>query len=298
MATPTSFKAMTSGLGRIASPLFVGQVLGDLAAPAAIGLAGYLRSPQGVLLKDRLRQGDIPGAFTAVTGIGRSNAPRLTNFNPPGFNPSQPVSTSDLLSTVASLSSKKPAEEAISTLASTSPPAERAYLEEKNRATQLAAQDQLAKKYQVADLTKAYNVAKTPEEKEKLGLQIWATTNPQLAQKLKPGQLGYTEATSAFMSSSPLGSYVKSVGDMQFADKVGFPGEPVAGAFNLETPISGITLPENLKQVGVAETFGAIKPGIAEAIQMGYSNPLQLFKPDLTQTQQALLRQAFEKGLK
>ena len=54
---------------------------------------------------------------------------------------------------------------------SASGPAQRNYEAEKSRAAQLAMQDQLSKKYQVADLTKAYNTA-TPEEKEKIGLQI------------------------------------------------------------------------------------------------------------------------------
>ena len=71
-------------------------------------------------------------------------------------------------------------------------PAQRNYESEKRRASQLAMQDQLSKKYQVADLTNAYNIA-TPEEKEKIGLQIWAATNPELAQKLRPGQTGYSE---------------------------------------------------------------------------------------------------------
>jgi hypothetical protein len=95
---------------------------------------------------------------------------------------------------------------------------QRNYEAEKSRATQLAAQDQLSKKYQVADLTKAYNTAATPEEKEKIGLQIWATTNPELAQKLRPGQTGYSEAISAFQSQSPLGAIAKAAGDVQYAD--------------------------------------------------------------------------------
>lgn len=241
----------------------------ELATPLGFLAAPFIPNSNAQAATRTSSRGDvtgryIPGKDQKVWDTDRTPAPNLTS----SFNP----------------------------MTASAP--DRTYEVEKQRVAQLAAQDQLTKKYQVADLTKAYNAAKTPEEKEKLGLQIWATTNPQLAQKLKPGQLGYTEATSAFMSSSPLGSYVKSVGDMQFADKVSFPGEPVAGAFNLETPISGITLPENLKQIGVAEKFGSFEPGIAEAIQMGYSNPLQLFKPNLTQTQQALLRQAFEKGLK
>lgn len=75
--------------------------------------------------------------------------------------------------------------------------ADRAYESEKRRALQLAEQDQLAKKYQVADLTKSYNAATTPEEKERIGLQIWATTNPQLTQAVKPGQVGYEQAQAA-----------------------------------------------------------------------------------------------------
>jgi len=74
---------------------------------------------------------------------------------------------------------------------------DRSYEAERRRALQLAEQDQLAKKYQVADLTKAYNTAATPEEKQRIGLQIWATTNPQLTQGVKPGQVGYEQAQAA-----------------------------------------------------------------------------------------------------
>ena len=67
-------------------------------------------------------------------------------------------------------SSAAPAE---LTLSSVSPAIERAYQQEKSRVTQLTDQDPLAKKYRVAELTKAYNTA-SPEEKEKIGLEIWA----------------------------------------------------------------------------------------------------------------------------
>lgn len=80
---------------------------------------------------------------------------------------------------------------------STSPAVERAYQTERARVQQLSEQDPLFKKYQVADLTKAYNSAQSPEEKERIGLQIWAQTNPQLAAKLKPGQAGYQERFEA-----------------------------------------------------------------------------------------------------
>jgi hypothetical protein len=175
---------------------------------------------------------------------------------------------------------------------------ERNYQAEKARATQLAAQDQLAKKYRVADLTKAYNAAKG-EEKERLGLEIWATTNPQLAAKLKPGQLGYSEAVSTFQSQSPLGAFAKAAGDMQFANKLGeatfAPGASAVNAFEVTTPLTGVSFTPP-SQVGISEAFNAATafPGGIEA----FTDPLKFLKPDLTQTQQALLKQAFNQALK
>jgi len=175
---------------------------------------------------------------------------------------------------------------------------ERNYQAEKARAAQLAEQDQLAKKYRVADLTKAYNAAKG-EEKEKLGLEIWATTNPQLAAKLKPGQLGYTETVSTFQSQSPLGAFAKAAGDMQFANKLGeatfAPGASAVNAFEVTTPLTGVSFTPP-SQVGISEAFNAATafPGGIEA----FTDPLKFLKPDLTQTQQALLKQAFNQALK
>ena len=176
---------------------------------------------------------------------------------------------------------------------SASPPSERAYIEEKNRATQLAEQDQLAKKYKVADLTKAYNTAASPEEKEKIGLQIWATTNPRLAARLKPGQLGYAEAQTAAQSQGPLGVINQAVGDMQYAEKIGFgiPSPTGATAFALETPLTKVPVPPTA-QAGVTEAFTKVSPNVTEAFKG------DVFKPDLSQTQLALLKQAFERGLK
>jgi hypothetical protein len=182
-----------------------------------------------------------------------------------------------------------------STFGAVSPQLERAYQDEKRRATQLSEQDPLFKKYQVADLTKAYNAAKTPEEKERLGLQIWATTNPQLAQKLKPGQLGYSEANTAFQAISPLGQFKQATGDMEYANKIPEMQANMA-AFNLETPLTGVQLPPT-NQIGVAEQFASAKPlpGTMEV----FTNPLQFFAPDKSsQTQQALIKRAFEERLK
>jgi hypothetical protein len=184
-------------------------------------------------------------------------------------------------------------------------PADRNYEAEKSRATQLATQDQLSKKYQVADLTKAYNTATTPEEKERLGLQIWATTNPELAQKLKPGQTGYSEAVSAFQSQSPLGAITKAAGDVQYADlsnqSITTPGGPggIPLGFSpaqLQTPLTGIEIPPTDK-IGVKELFSDTEP--APGAMEAFTEPLRLFSPEkLDETKRALLIQAFNKGLK
>ena len=183
--------------------------------------------------------------------------------------------------------------------------AQRNYEAEKSRATQLATQDQLSKKYQVADLTKAYNTAATPEEKEKIGLQIWATTNPELAQKLKPGQTGYSEAISAFQSQSPLGAITKAAGGMQYADlsqkpittPVGPGGVPFGfSPAQLQTPLTGIEIPPTDK-IGVKEFFSDTKP--APGAMEAFTDQMRLFSPEkLDETKRALLIQAFNKGLK
>ena len=215
------------------------------------------------------------GTQTTFTGVGTSAT--LNALNAPGVQSrfiQDSVGTSETFGTV-------------------SPPAERAYLEEKNRAIQLTEQDQLAKKYKVADLTKAYNTAASPEEKEKIGLQIWATTNPRLAARLKPGQLGYAEAQTAAQSQGPLGVINQAVGDMQYAEKIGFgiPSPTGATAFALETPLTKVPVPPTA-QAGVTEAFTKVSPNVTEAFKG------DVFKPDLSQTQLALLKQAFERGLK
>lgn len=76
-------------------------------------------------------------------------------------------------------------------------PAERNYELEKMRAAQLAEQDQLSKKYKIAELTRAYNTATDNETKNRIGMEIWATTNPELAQQLSPEQPGYAAPAPA-----------------------------------------------------------------------------------------------------
>jgi hypothetical protein len=182
--------------------------------------------------------------------------------------------------------------------------ADRSYKEDLSRAKQLAEQDQLAKKYQVAELTKAYNTA-SPEEKSKIGLQIWATTNPELAQRLKPGQTGYSEAVTAFQSQSPLGAIAKAAGDVQYADlgnkaftsPTGPGGVPLGfSPGQLQTPLTGIEIPSTDK-IGVSEFFSNTTP--APGAMEAFTGPLSILSPEkLDNAKRALLIQAFNKSLK
>lgn len=137
--------------------------------------------------------------------------------------------------------------------ASSSPAAERAYQQAASSAAQQAASNPLFQKYRVADLTKQYNEAKTPEERTNIGMQIWAQTNPQLAAKLKQGQAGYAEAHSA-PGMSNAGGYT-------------LPSLPLSSSsFTAATQMqSPVTLEQN---------FGAPFPGVG----MVSANPAA-FKP-------------------
>ena len=173
-------------------------------------------------------------------------------------------------------------------------PAQRAQDQERSRIAQMTEQDPLFKKYRVAELSKAYNTA-SPEDKEKIGLEIWATTNPQLAQKLKPGQIGYTQATSAVMSQSPLGQFQAQTGDMQYANKMDQVPGAMAG-FQPQTPLTGIPTPA-APQFGASEVFAKSTP-IPGATEM-FTDPRKfLSQEELSQTQLALLKKAFESRIK
>jgi hypothetical protein len=185
----------------------------------------------------------------------------------------------------------------VETLASVSSPIDRAYQQEKANIAQLTEQDPLFKKYQVADLTKAYNAAKSPEEKEKIGLQIWATTNPELAKRVRPGQVGY-QTSASLRGSQVFGTDVPGVTEavyQQASEAAGLPSTvsftpgamPVTTAFGLGA---------DAQQLGVSAP-GQMPPSMigAEVFKRGIEIPSS---EDLTQTQLALLKRAFEGRLK
>jgi len=175
--------------------------------------------------------------------------------------------------------------------------AERAETQERSRIAQLTEQDPLVKKYQVAELSKAYNAA-SPEDKERIGLQIWATTNPTLAKQVRPGQVGYQ--TSAAMSGTQVfGKDIPGITQttyQQASEQVGapggvqFPGSAQAGNMN------AFGMGANAQQLGVSVPGQAPPSMIGENVfKQGFDVPSS---ENLTQTQLALLKRAFEGRLK
>jgi hypothetical protein len=177
---------------------------------------------------------------------------------------------------------------------------ERAYTAEKERARQLTAQDPLLKKYQVADLTKKYNAA-TGDERERIGLQIWAQTNPDLAANLRPGQTGYAEMQAAPGYNTGLGTTTSSFG--QYTQGVTTPNVDIdSNTFTKRLPSDllssvGITTPSSLEGMPFAPGKGLeqLLPNVdAYNTQIDFN----AFRPNLEEKQRQLLIQAYNRGLK
>jgi hypothetical protein len=178
------------------------------------------------------------------------------------------------------------------------PAAERAYAVEKERARQLTEQDPLFKKYQVAELSKQYNAAKG-DEREKIGMQIWAQTNPQLAAKMKPGQTGYSDVATAFQNLSPITGIIGNVPASSFA-------MPAASAM----PGIEMNYGANAPQVAIAgfnpaTAASVVAPGaFSEKLPANLTD--YLTKPveanakfaNIDETTRGLLRQAYNQRIK
>ena len=176
---------------------------------------------------------------------------------------------------------------------------DRAYQQEKARVTQMTEQDPMFKKYKVAELTKAYNTA-SPEEKNKIGLQIWATTNPELAAKLKPGQTGYQEAydllgTQTLGTGQPVSTKVNFE---QSTEKAGAPTPelPTGFAQAYTNPVPNFGMGINMQQTAYAPE-GQSAP---EMVSLDFSNvPLMSPSKELVDLMKnRAFKQAFESRIK
>ena len=182
--------------------------------------------------------------------------------------------------------------------ASSGSPADRAYAAEKERARQLTEQDPLFKKYQVAELSKQYNAA-TGDERERIGMQIWAQTNPQLAAKMKPGQTGYSDVATAFQNLSPITGIAGKMPASSFA-------MPAASAMpGIEQTYGANILPSGITGFNPATAASAVAPGVFSEkspvdITAYLKSPVEANAKfaDLDQTQLGLLRQAYNQRIK
>jgi hypothetical protein len=231
----------------------------------------------------------VPSALKAGL-ITEDQANMATPGRLPGGRPG-PELPSSLQSSAGLLPGGRPGPELPSSLRATGGD-DLAQDQENSRVAQLTEQDPLFKKYRIADLTKAYNTASTPEEKERIGLEIWATTNPGLAKQLKPGQTGYQEATSTFLSQGPLGGYQRQMGDVQFIPSEQAP-QGLQSSFQMQTPLTGLNVP-TVGPIGASESFAQYTPNMKAFI-----DPMQFVSPaERSQVEKSLIRKAFESRLK
>jgi hypothetical protein len=188
----------------------------------------------------------------------------------------------------------------VTALTDTTPAGKREYEAEKSRIAQLTEQDPLFKKYQVAELSKQYNAAKG-DEREKIGMQIWAQTNPQLAAKLRPGATGYSDVATAFQKLSPVGNIAGGMAPGNFTmSAVNASTMPtVEQAFGANAPqvnIPGI----DTSAVTTAVAPGAFSQSLSTDITNYLTDPLKAYAPTekIDQTQLALLKQAYNQKIK
>jgi len=250
--------------------------------------------------------------FKALKNVSSSNVPssifqrQQPGKAKPSFVEMAAAAPPSQMSSIFSLTGKPVSLGTPETLASSSPAIERAYLQEKNRVAQLAEQDVLSKKYRVADLTKAYNAAKG-DERERLGMEIFALTNPDLAKKVKPGQAGYETIQATRRANTPFGSAlnaIPSLGATTYQAAATLPTDNIVSkAFggasdgNIEALLSstpdvakgavGFTVPPGEQNIGGMS--------ITNAFTSPVFNPSQ---DNLSNLQLSLLKEAFNKRIK
>ena len=186
------------------------------------------------------------------------------------------------------------------TTTDTTPAGKREYEAEKSRIAQLTEQDPLFKKYQVAELSKQYNAAKG-DEREKIGMQIWAQTNPKLAGRLQPGATGYSDVATAFQKLSPVGNIAGGMAPSNFTmpavDASTLPTiEQAFGANAPQVNIPGM----DTSAVTTAVAPGAFNQSLSTDITNYLTDPLKAYAPTekIDQTQLALLKQAYNQRIK
>jgi hypothetical protein len=263
-----------------------------------------MATPKKFLVPNTPVQGRIPG--TTEFGI---NEAILNVFQPgiknPGvvqafknwLNPAGYQGYDKLPARPAGMNTARPT---VTVPTDTTPAGEREYQAEKSRVAQLTEQDPLFKKYQIAELSKQYNAAKG-DEREKIGMQIWAQTNPDLARKLKPGATGYSDVSTAFQNLSPLkGVMPQYSAQTSFTapavDTSTMPGG-IGQAFT--TPLNIPGLDTSALQSSVAS--GAFNQPLPKNVTDYLTNPVQAYARSadtIDEKQRQLIAQAYNQRIK
>lgn len=209
-ATPGTPGRRIGGVGGLLGTLSAASVLPPLILEGADTWMGFRQAPQGKLFTDRAREALSAPSRWLNSVLGGKNplssnsggGVRLEQYNPPGFDPSKPVTSADILQSAQAVSRYFPQPNT-----GNSEAAERAYQTEKSRVAQLTAQDPELQRYENA---RKAAVAAGPgsaaeQSAEDIGMQMWAKKNPKLAAKLKPGQSGY-DAIQRMQGAGQMGS--------------------------------------------------------------------------------------------
>jgi len=299
-AAPGGSGSGAGGVGGLVNTLGQSSVYASLLNAGANAWTGFRKTPQGQLFTDRVGEAlSAPARLVnSLTGgqnplSSSSGGVRLGQYNPPGFDPSKPVTGSDLVQSAQAVSKYFP-----KTNTDNSGIADRAYAAEKERARQLTEQDPLFKKYQVAELSKQYNAA-TGDDREKIGMQIWAQTNPQLAAKMKPGQTGYSDVATAFQNLSPITGIIGKMPASSFAMPAASAMPSIEMNYGASAPQAAIAgfNPATAASVVAPGAFSEKSPVDITAYLKSPVEANAKFA-NLDQTQLGLLRQAYNQRIK
>jgi len=257
-------------VGGLLQSLTNASVLGGLLYNAGSAWKGFSKTPQGQLLTDRVGETiSAPGRFLN-SALGGNNplpsfggkATRLTQFNPPGFDPNKPVTGADLAQSAQVAGRYSPGP---SGFQDGNPAAERAYQAERSSVAQQAKQNPDLQRYQdQAELARqalqGYNPASGPlpgaaQTAQDMGMAMWAKANPTLAAKIRPGQSGFGAIQNTLAGSAANTGF-------QLPTQLSFTPPPsvTPTPFPMEALQSGFQVPGALTMADQLSTYPEFDP--------------------------------------
>ena len=165
------------GAGNLLGVFGTASFLAPVIAAGANAWTGFRKTPQGQLFTDRVGEAlSAPARLVNSFTGGRNLLPssssagvRLGQYNPPGFDPSRPVTGADLVQSAEAVSKYFPTASKYFPTASvpSSGAAERAYQSAKAETAAMVATDPLMQQWEKARQNKDYATA------DQLGKEIW-----------------------------------------------------------------------------------------------------------------------------